>query len=139
MLQSAQPSFGPLGPSGRGSSSRMLRLLVVAHWCGHNDGASQGTWRARIEQYLLLPLAISVPPEWNLNRFLGQWLSPQYQTRDSWQETTASGRPVPSTMSKSLEMEEKPLPQLQPFLDGLTVSSFFLINQGVDFVEANGL
>ena len=67
MLQSAQPSFGPLGPSGRGSSSRMLRWLVVAHWCGHNDGASQGTWRARIEQNLLLPLAISVPPEWNLD------------------------------------------------------------------------
>ena len=69
MLQSAQPSFGPLGLSGRGSSSGMLRLLVVAHWCGHNDGASQGTWRARIEQYLLLPSAISAPPEWNLDPF----------------------------------------------------------------------
>ena len=136
MLQSAQPSFGPLGLSGRGSSSGMLHLLVVAHWCGHNDGASQG---AKIEKYLLLPLAISVPPEWNLDRFLGQWLSPQYQTRDSWQETTTSGHPMPSTMSKSLEMEEKPLPQLQPFLDRLTVSSFFSIDQGVDFVEASGL
>ena len=98
MLQSAQPSFGPLGLSGRGRSSRMLRLLVVAHWCGHNDGASQGTCWARIEQYLLLPLAISVPPKWNLDRFLGQWLSPQYQTRDSWQDITASGHPMPSTI-----------------------------------------
>ena len=116
MVQSAQTSFGPLGPSGKGSSSGMLHLLVGAHWCGHNDGASQGTLRVRIEKYLLLPLAISVPPEWNLDRFLGEWLSPQYQTRDSWQEITASGHPVPSAMSKSLEMEEKPLPQ--------TVTSF---------------
>ena len=69
----------------------------------------------------------------------GAMASPQYQTRDSWQETTASGHPVPSTMSKSLEMEEKPLPQLQPFLDGLTVFSFFSIDQGVNFVEASGL
>ena len=64
--------------------------------------------------------------------------SPQYKTRDSWQETTASGHPAPSTISKSLEMEEKPLQQLQPFLDRLTVSSIFSIDQGVDFVEASG-
>ena len=65
--------------------------------------------------------------------------SPQYQTRDSWQETTTSGHPVPSTMSKSLEMEEKPIIRLQPLLDRLAVSSFFSIDQGVDFVEVGGL